>query len=34
MILDEFGPGGVPYDAINDYYLTLKNEKNVWISWI
>jgi hypothetical protein len=29
MILDEFGPGGVPYDAINDYYLTLKNEKKM-----
>jgi glucosamine 6-phosphate synthetase-like amidotransferase/phosphosugar isomerase protein len=29
MILDEFGSGGVPYDAINDYYLTLKKEKTM-----
>ena len=27
MILDEFGSGGVPYDAIQDYLLTIKNEK-------
>lgn len=27
MILDEFGSGGVPYDAIQDYLLTIKNKK-------